>query len=233
MSLCVEKECTFYAGPTGYCSSHTPEGRERQKVLEEQRQQKAIALRARFDESKSWWASTYRSSRGDKKYLVLGATPHEERRGRTHYSDENVFVLSYEPMQQCTNVDYSRYIQADYSAEAKDELRLVAEKHAGEFDEITFDGSSMCPFSDNVNGTMVHRFQSILVMLKRRGFLYLTEGSDVIVQALHAAGFAEVREMIASDMIGTPILDMLHLTTTSSIILVATTLQAKDAENRS
>jgi len=72
-------------------------------------------------------------------YLVLGATPYEERRGRTHYQNQNVFFLDNQPIR------HERFIQVDFSSPV--EMGILSSLLPNTFNEICFDDSTFKFFS--------------------------------------------------------------------------------------
>ena len=105
-------------------------------------------------------------------YLVLGATPHEDRGGREFYDMETIYLLSNEPRQEgLPNNAYSRYIQADFNN--PQELGPLSEHLARRFDEIAFDGSTIKLFNiDSPERPLVERLRYLKDMLKDDGKFY-------------------------------------------------------------
>jgi hypothetical protein len=156
-SKCSKNGCTFFASKSGFCSQHDPAGEAERTQRREQDREQKIRFQAkekrRLEEAREWWnAMRPRDSNSPKRYLLLGATPHEERRGRTHYNRPNVFLLGHD-LPNRKGVNYRRYIEADYSSENADRLREIALNYEDQFDEISFDWSTMCAFfgGDNLD----------------------------------------------------------------------------------
>jgi len=187
---CSEPGCSFHPGPSGQCSQHSNEGKQRTAAKREANAQNAARRAARLNadaaEWAQWTAHRPRVNQGQKTYLVMGASPDEHRRGRTHYDNSRVWLLGNEPKKG--GVNYSRYIQGDYSESKAGKLRQIALENANRFDEITFDESSMCEFR-GAGESVMHRFQSISIMLKPNGVLFLSDVSDEFEHVLTQLGF--------------------------------------------
>jgi hypothetical protein len=139
------------------------------------------------------WFKRLPPSKGPPKYLVLGAAPDEERHGRTHYDDPNVWLLDNHTVAEGTNT--SRYIKADYSAEKVNELRKIAQKFKGNFNQIAFDYSATCGVYGGSVQSLTDRFKSFYTMLKPNGIFILDDCGQNTRVALGNAGFSEVREI--------------------------------------
>jgi hypothetical protein len=124
---------------------------------------------------------------------VLGAAPDEERRGRTHYDDPNVWLLDNHTVAEGTNT--SRYIKADYSAEKAGELREIAQTYKGKFNQIVFDYSATCGVHGGSVQSLTDRFKSFYTMLKPNGIFILDDCGQNTQVALGNAGFSEVRKI--------------------------------------
>jgi len=78
-----------------------------------------------------------------KTYLVVGAAPHEDRRGRTFYENPSVFLLDnraidfYYHGEAPKVVDFSRYTVADFTDVAA--MTLFSSENTNKFDIILFD----------------------------------------------------------------------------------------------
>ena len=93
--ICAEPGCTFSAqsGRNGrYCSHHTPEGRERIARIEANRIANNVAKQRQLDDAVNRW-KVFNTDRRINLRLVLGASPSENDRGRTHYNNDNVYLL--------------------------------------------------------------------------------------------------------------------------------------------
>jgi len=214
---CAEPECNLYAtAPTEHCSLHSPEGKARaaaaalesaaaEKIEEVQLTAAAAELRR-----------LPLPAMGPKQYLVLGATPHENRGERTHYNRNNVYLLGRDKRRP--GVNYRRYILADYSGAKKDELRKIANQYANRFDEISFDESAMCSFYD-ADGSTKHRLTSFYIMLKDNGRFYLSDASQEIEDILPGIGFRTMKVRV-KDLGPEALPSIIHLNK-KSIILIA------------
>ena len=119
--------------------------------------------------------SITRSEIGSKKdstispaYLVLGASPSENRNGRTFYDDEHYWLLDVESAG--SNVDTSRFFNINFTdAQQMSYLALQLQK---EFDAIVFDVSTMKFFNTN-SASNINRLIDLKVMLKEGGLLYM------------------------------------------------------------
>jgi hypothetical protein len=105
-------------------------------------------------------------------YLVLGASPHEDRGGRDFYDMDTIYLLSNMHRQiGLPNSAYSRYIQADFNN--PQELGPLSERLEGQFDEIAFDGSTIKLFNiDSPERPLVERLVYLKNMLKNDGKIY-------------------------------------------------------------
>jgi hypothetical protein len=217
--MCSAPGCSFYASSSGVCSGHEPEAIERTAAA------RAEAARAAAEEERhlavagNLWAAKRPAANGSpKQYLVLGASPAEERRGRTHYTNPNVWLLGDEP-RRAGGYNYSRYIRADYSEGRAEELREIAETYANRFDEITFDASSMCSFFSANPMSLRNRFQSFNIMLKPTGVLYLPDFNEAMNDALQMLGF-ETMKVRVRDLGGDTIVNMIGMQS-NAVMLVA------------
>lgn len=223
---CAEPGCTFYASASSkYCSRHTPEGRRATEIAKAKKEASNAAEVVALNEAARWWSSNSPKKTGkNTRYLVLGATPGEERRGRTHYDRNDVYLLGEDTPRKNQMLNYSRYIQADYSDEHIDELRKVSIKHAGWFDEISFDESSMCAFQTADEQSLRHRFESFYIMLKENGVFFLPDAGcyldkGILESVLYRAGFNRVIKMRVNDLGGDTIVNMLHIDSKRTIIV--------------
>lgn len=117
-------------------------------------------------------------------YLVLGATPYEERRGRTHYQNQNVFFLDNQ------QISHERFIQVDFSSPV--EMSILSSLLPNTFNEICFDDSTFKFFSGdgeynawnthnhthqilkNLPGSMLYeRICNLTHMLKDTGTMFI------------------------------------------------------------
>lgn len=188
---CAEPKCGLYAtAPTAHCSLHSPEGKAKAA---------AAALESAAAEKEEEVQLTAAATQlrrlplpamGPKQYLVLGATPHEIRGGRTHYNRNNVYLLGKDKRRP--GVNYSRYILADYDDNKKDELRAIATRYENRFDEMSFDTSAMCSLC-YVEQSTAHRLTSFRIMLKDNGRFYLPDASQEIENILAGIGFRTMR----------------------------------------
>lgn len=182
------------------CSKCTPEGKARAR-----RAEVVDLLRHASDAA---WFSELPPSEGPQTYLVLGATPDEDPRGRTHYKEDNVWLLGIPT--GAAGVDTSRFINADYSADHADELRTTAEEYAEKFNQIAFDSSTMCAFYAGTLDSMADRFNSFYIMLKNNGIFFVEAQSQEITAALIKAGFNDVRNVTVRDLGSNTILSKLR-----------------------
>jgi len=173
--------------------------------------QAAETARRLAEAARLWTASRPRApaNGSPKQYLVLGAAPHEGRRGRTHYNNPNVWLLGHEPPREGGH-NYSRYIQADYGVEYAEELRAIAEAHPGKFDEISFDESSMCAIFSSGRDSLAHRFRSFYIMLKESGVFYLPDSNEEMEEALQTVGFETIKIRVR-DLGGDTLINILGL----------------------
>lgn len=227
---CAEPGCTFYASSNSeYCSKHNPQAKEQMAKEAELEEAKEASLK----EAKEIFNSIPPPEGREeyRRYLVIGASPDEYRRDRTHYNNPQVYLLDKEkPKGEGAN--YSRYIVADYSSEKAQELRTVAKAHAAYFDEMIFDYSTMCGiwYGDE---TLEHRFESFYIMLKDNGVLYLPEcgsGNRDIEYALSNIGFTTYFIRL-NDLKRTPLPHMLNLAK-DLIILVAIKISGRGPRNQ-
>ena len=201
---CREDGCRFFANASLYCSQHNPEqvaARAAAEVVAAPlRAAAAEEERERARESIEWWGTVPRNSTNGrrKKYLVLGATPDEFRNGRTHYDNTDVYLLGNEPAHNTEGIDYTRYLVASYSPEDSGKLRTLATRLRSKFNEMTFDESTMCAFH-NYDDSVRHRFESLSIMLKPNGILYLTDTSSYLQTTLQEVGF-DVRKLRVRDL---------------------------------
>ena len=216
---CAEPNCTFFASASSpYCSKHSPEG----KIAEtEARARRNAEEEESLDAAAELWSQRRPAKSGDTKYLVLGATPHEERGGRVHYDNNDVYLLSSEDPRSNSSINYSRYIQADYSDKKAIELRTISEGYKNMFDEITFDSSTMCAFSHN-NINIAYIFQSFYNMLKANGVFYLPQSSPEIESALRRVKF-DIMKVRVEDLGGDTIVNMIQLNPDSTVIVAIKT----------
>jgi len=185
MSQCSEPRCNFFAGPSGFCSRHTEEGKAQTAAEQLEDAAKNKRKLQELRDGATWWVHNrvpypagYRP-----KCLVLGASPSEERRGRDHYDDPNVFLLGHE------NRQAPRYIQANFNPDARDpRLKKASTDHVNSFDEIAFDGSTMCGFGGPAD-SMVPIFRYFYKMLKDNGVFFLSDYTPQIKAALELTGF--------------------------------------------
>jgi hypothetical protein len=199
MSQCSHEGCKYFAGPSGFCSSHTQEGKARFAARELEIQAEEARKLQELRDGARWWADNrVRYPAGyNPKSLVLGASPTEERSGRTHYDDKDVFLLGQED-----HHDAPRYIQANYTPGLADKkLEAASNTYENFFDEIAFDGSTMCSFGVS-SGLMVPIFTFFYKMLKERGVFFLYEDTPNIQTALEVTGFL-VRRVKVVDLRGT------------------------------
>ena len=100
-------------------------------------------LKMRSSMSREMFPSILLAKSTNPVYLVLGAFPSEEPKGRAHYSNPNVFLLD--------KVDDTgpRFLKADFASPL--ELGSLASLLPGAFDEICFDWSTLKFF--NVDDT--------------------------------------------------------------------------------
>lgn len=204
---CAGEGCNFFASSSGFCSRHDPAGEPERRARREQAKRDAIIHEHHLDEARNWWiAKKPKGANGPKRYLVLGASPHEERKGRTHYNRPNVFLLGEDPPNRA-GVNYRRYIQASYNSEKTDELRKIALDYENGFDEIAFDWSSMCAFYEG-SRLIEDRLQSFYIMLKNNGVFFLPNYNPQIEQALQNLGF-ETHLVRVKDLDGDTIVNML------------------------
>ena len=200
-TMCAVPGCGFHASAMSpYCSKHKKEieTSPEEKAAEAARfAEAAAAANAAFREAAYWAVPTGKG--GDKRYLVLGATPHEERRGRTHYDRHDVYLLDNVAPTH-SEIDYSRYIQADYGPAHVYSLRGISDKHKKEFDEIAFDYSTLKNFSPG-NGLLTTRLECFRNMLKDDGILYIPDNIKEYERELNSAGF-EAKEVRVRDILG-------------------------------
>ena len=193
---CKEKDCRYFrSAKTNYCSQHTPEGIARLAARNAAIQAEENARQRRFNAMKPRWEDHARKLPVTRTRLVLGAVPHEERHGRTHYDDPNTFLLGNDEYRK-PDVDYSRYILCDFTNER--EVADVAAKYPDFFDEIAFDGSTMCGFRGNLDKN-IRIFGLFYTMLHENGVLYSSD-CDETKEALLRAGFRPVLEVRLSDL---------------------------------
>ena len=214
-NLCAEPGCQYYAGEgSKYCSRHSPEGkiREAERAAEAQAweaQTPARRAKAAKEAAKAAkWFNQLPPSKGPPKYLVLGAAPDEEKRGRTHYNDPNVWLLDNHTVAEGTNT--SRYIQADYSAREADQLRKIAQTYEGKFNQIAFDYSTTCEVHGGSVQSLTDRFESFYTMLKPNGIFILPDCGQNTEAALEYAGFSEVRKIQVKSLGDKTIISELH-----------------------
>ena len=98
---CHESGCEFFANASGYCSQHNPS-----RVVVDSISPASVVISNREKresrrEALEWLNRHSRFPNNEKqkpkRYLVLGASPDEERHGRTHYDRKNVWLLGHEP----------------------------------------------------------------------------------------------------------------------------------------
>lgn len=211
---CLEDGCHFFANASLYCSQHNPEqvaARAAAEVVAAPlRAAAAEEERERARESIEWWGTVPRNATNGrrKKYLVLGATPDEFRNGRTHYDNTDVYLLGDEPARNTEGIDYTRYLVASYSPEHAGDLRELAHNYKSFFNEMTFDQSTMCAFH-NDGDSVRHRFESLSIMLKPNGILYLSDTSSYLQTALQEVGF-DVRKLRVRDLGPDSLPSMIH-----------------------
>jgi hypothetical protein len=214
---CAREGCNFFASSSGFCSQHDPAGEPERRACREQARRDAVEHEHHLDIARNWWiAKRPRNTNGQKRYLVLGASPHEERNGRTHYNRPNVFLLGEDPPNRA-GVNYRRYIQASYSSEKTDELRTIALNYENGFDEISFDWSSMCAFYEG-SRSIQDRLQSFYIMLKNNGVFFLPDCNPQIEKALQNLGF-ETNLVRVKDLGGDTIINMLGIDKTIKILV--------------
>ena len=199
MAKCAEPGCELYASASSpYCSLHTPEGRAKTARNKAARAQAKAEEEIRLDEGAEWVARlpTSDDEGKPKAFLVLGAHPAEERRGRTHYNRPNVFLLAHDRKNNQPGRNYSRYIQADYSDPGM--FEQIISKYRSRFDEIGFDWhSAPCGLPDTFDDR-VRIFNDISSMLKKNGLFYIQGGYS---KELVRSGF-EANEVRLRDLVG-------------------------------
>jgi len=234
MSQCAERGCSFFATPgLSVCSRHTPEAKERAireaATVAAASAAAAAAAEPILQQAAEWAAYFSRPEMTEderpRHYLVLGATPFEERRGRTHYDREDVFLLSYEPipLHISPGIDVRRYIQADYSADRTNQLEELLVEHENEFNEIAFDQSCMCPFYGSTPESLQARFGVFYGLLKPNGVFFLPDIPEGTEDALRTIGF-DVGHVRARDLAGYTLPNHLYpnlIANPDRIILVA------------
>ena len=102
--------------------------------------------------------------------LILGAHPHEDRRGRTFYDDPDVYLLDYSPVIAEEGKEEERYYQIDFRDASQ--MAALAFLVPSAFDEICFDESTTKFFNEPLD-TLQSRIQSIHGMLKPGGVFYV------------------------------------------------------------
>jgi len=194
---CKHKDCTFYRSANkNYCSQHTPEGMARVAARIAAKRAEENAKQRRFNEMKPIWDAYATKLPETRVRLVLGAAPHEERVGRTHYDDPNTYLLGMDH-EQYPGVDYSRYILCDFTNEHQ--LAKVATEYPNFFDEIAFDWSTMCGFGENAYED-AKMYRCLYRMLRENGVLYVSDSYGRSNEALQLAGFNPVLEVRRSDL---------------------------------
>lgn len=194
MSKCSEEGCTYFAGSSGYCSSHTEEGKAQSAAKELEKAAKKERNLQEIRQGPAWWRDNrIRYPVGYQvKSLILGASPTEGRRGRDYYDDPNVFLLGREEVKNAP-----RYIHADYSPDVRDpELTAASNDYENTFDEIAFDGSTMCTFHGPPD-SMVPVFGYFYKMLKDEGVFFLSDYTPEIKMALEMNRFLVHRVNVA------------------------------------
>ena len=171
-----------------------------------------------------WWeAMRPPSSRGAleaQTLLALGVHPAEPRetKVRGFFEMPNVFLLDQEGEKSGKGLDYSRYVQLDWSREGA--LERLATRVRGRFDQVAFDWSTMCAFRGGPETTS--RFNALYKMLKPNGVLFLSESDPEYVGSLRNAGFQEVRE-VPLEAVGGTLVELLRLrergTVTGTVIV--------------
>jgi hypothetical protein len=220
-SKCTEKGCPFFARhPLTVCSGHTEEGKALTAAKREEEAVEKARMIEELKEGRAWWNAHRPPLAHEGRYLILGAAPHEGKRGRDYYDDPNVFLLGHE-LKNHRGIDYSRYLQADYSPAAEDGQALmnISEEYAEQFDEIAFDWSTMCSFYGKAN-SIVHIFQYFYNMLKEDGVFFLPDYTTEIESALESIGFLVKRVRIA-DLGGNTIVNRLKIEGENTPVVVA------------
>jgi hypothetical protein len=146
-------------------------------------------------------------------YLVLGSAPNENRRGRTHYDNPNIFLMDE------IETEGPRYFKLSFTDNLK--LGMLAALLPNSFDEICFDLSTVKAFKTSEE-TIIERLASLKNMLKPTGTLYI-ESPGIRPGGLHGepgvnykkpflekcreAGLISQRENIVSEIEGSVLID--------------------------
>ena len=208
-SKCRIPECTSFANPamgSGLCNKHYAEEHGISMVEASAQGQRIIAAAARAADAErevllrgagGWWEEMRPpASRGAveaQTLLALGVHPAEPRetKVRGFFEMPNVFLLDQEGEKSGKGLDYSRYVQLDWSREGA--LERLATRVRGRFDQVAFDWSTMCAFRGVPETTS--RFNALYKMLKPNGVLFLSESNPEYLGSLRNARFQEVREV--------------------------------------
>jgi hypothetical protein len=215
MPKCIIEGCNNFANPateTGLCNKHFSEktgisiaeaSAVGQRLATPARAAREAERKALLRESSGWWEEMRpRQPLESQTLLGLGVHPAEKKvfKHPGFFKIPNVFLLDMTPQVPDPGLDYSRYVELDWSKDGA--LERLATRLGGRFDQVAFDWSTMCAFRDGGPNT-TSKFNALYKMLKPNGILFLSESDPGYLISLRNAGFADTREVPVEALGGT------------------------------